>query len=113
MKWQEGTKRWIIKVRKTLRRQKWRERVVSCGGKDPLVCPHCENYYEYKGEVCLENGKLIIKVALTRQAEKYLERMIAYLTNIETPHKEKKTKERNGSLTQKENERQLCLFGVS
>lgn len=113
MKWQEGTKRWIIKVRKTLRRRKWRERVISCGGKDPLICPHCENYYEYQGEVCLENGKLIIKVAMTRQAEKYLERMIAYLTNIETSHKEKETKERHGPLTQKENERQLCLFGVS
>ena len=25
-------------------------------GKDPLVCPKCECYYEYKGEVCLKDG---------------------------------------------------------
>lgn len=43
-------KRWIVKVKKTLRRQTWRERIVASGKKDPLVCPKCECYYEYKGE---------------------------------------------------------------
>lgn len=70
MKWQEETKRWIIKVSKTLRRQKWREHVISCGEKDPLVYPHCENYYVYQGEVCPENGKLIVKSSPNKACRK-------------------------------------------
>ncbi len=39
--WQQGTKRWILKVKKTLRHQTWRKRIIiSSGQKDPLVCPH-------------------------------------------------------------------------
>lgn len=31
--------------------------------KDRLVYPKCECYYEYQGEVCLEDGQLRVKVA--------------------------------------------------
>src|SRR5699024_1374949 len=89
--WQQRTKRWIMKVKKTLRRQTWRERVVANGQKDPMICPHCDNYYEYQGEVCPENGTLEIKVALSTDARRYMERVIAHLE--ETPEA-KQTKEK-------------------
>jgi len=110
--WQQETKRWILKVKKKLRRQTWRERIISSGQKDPLVCPHCENYYDYMGEVCLENGRLEIKFALTKEARKYLERVIYYRTDQQTPEKGKE-KKRDGSSTNEENTRQLSLFNVS
>src|SRR5690606_14654699 len=36
--WQQKARRWVVKVKKTLRRQTWRERIVASGKKDPLVC---------------------------------------------------------------------------
>lgn len=108
--WQQEAKKWVTKVKKTLCRQTWRERVIASGQKDPLVCPKCECYYEYKGEVCLnEHGVLEIKVALCPLTKKYLEKVVAYFTGIQ----EKKTKEEEKATNDKETERQLCLFGVS
>lgn len=109
--WQQKAKRWIVKVKKTLRRQTWRERVVSSGAKDPLICPHCECFYEYKGEVCLENGRLEIKVALCQTTKRYLEREIAYFTGIQASQKRKEKEEKHQPI--KDTERQLCLFRVS
>lgn len=40
--WKQKGKRWIVKVKKTIRRQTWRERIVASGKKDPLFCPKCE-----------------------------------------------------------------------
>jgi len=111
-KWQKAKKKWITKVKKTLRRQTWREKVIASGKKDPLICPKCENYYEYKGEVCLEKGKLVVKVALCETTKLYLEREIAYLTGIEAPKNEKKKEEKEESRYEPET-RQLCLFDVS
>jgi hypothetical protein len=54
--WQQEARRWIVKAKKVMKRRNWRERVKAGTGKDPLVCPKCECYYEYKGEVCLEEG---------------------------------------------------------
>lgn len=113
-KWQEGKRRWIVKVWKRLRRQTWRERVIAGGQKDPLICPHCNNYYIYQGEVCLEDGQLVIKVALSREARNYLERMLAYETTIKEPQKGEKQKEKgNRSFNSEEGIRQLSLFNVS
>src|SRR5699024_4506632 len=89
-KWQEQVERSLVKVRETLRRQTWRERVIASGGKDPMICPHCDNYYDYMGEVCLDNGQLDIKVAVNQEARNYLDRMIRYLTHTEKPKKEEK-----------------------
>lgn len=115
--WQEKTKRWILKVKKTLRRQTWRERVIASGTKDPMICPHCESYYEYMGEVCLDNGQLDIKIAINEEARAYLERMIRHLTGIQKPQEKEKTKEeeRNRAYTaiQKETSHQFSLFGMS
>nr|WP_209300517.1 transposase [Lentibacillus salicampi] len=113
--WQQGRRRWILKVKKTLRRQTWRERMIASGQKDPMICPHCDNYYEYMGEVCPENGKLELKVALTAEARNYLERVINHLEGIrQEPQKRQEKKEkRNQPLTSEEDIRQISLFDVS
>ena len=48
-----------------------------------MVCPKCECYYEYKGEVCLQEGQLTVKYAASEAARACLERMIRNLTGIE------------------------------
>nr|WP_245590400.1 transposase [Aneurinibacillus terranovensis] len=61
--WQKEVRKWIVAIKKTLRRRNWREKVKDSTGTDPMICPRCECYYEYKGEVCIENGELKIKYA--------------------------------------------------
>lgn len=90
--WQKKARRWIIKVKRTLRRQTWRERVIASGKKDPLLCPKCESFYEYKGEVCLESGEWQIKVALCQNTRNYLKRVINYFASKQTSKKEKEEK---------------------
>jgi len=95
MAWQKVTKRWVIKVNKVLRRRTWRERMIATGNKDPHICPKCGNYYEYKGEVCLEEGVLVIKVALGRTAREYLEEEIRYLNQKTTQAGQKEKSAKN------------------
>ncbi|WP_081791805.1 transposase [Sporolactobacillus terrae] len=95
MAWQKVTKRWVIKVNKVLRRRTWRERTIATGNKDPHICPKCGNYYEYKGEVCLEEGRLVIKVALGRTAREYLEEEIRYLNQKTTQIGQKENRAKN------------------
>ncbi|HFJ9287058.1 TPA: hypothetical protein ACGW44_005040 [Bacillus toyonensis] len=76
-------------MKKTLRRQTWRERVIASGKKDSLLCPKCESFYEYKGEVCLENGEWQIKVVLCQNTRNYLKRVIDYFASKQTSKKEK------------------------
>nr|WP_135557750.1 transposase [Paenibacillus cymbidii] len=73
--WQEQSRKWVVRVQRVLKRRFWRERVKQTTGKDPLVCPRCECYYEYKGEVCLQEGKLRGKYARCRMTQACLERM--------------------------------------
>ncbi|GAE93062.1 hypothetical protein JCM21714_2098 [Gracilibacillus boraciitolerans JCM 21714] len=114
--WQEKVDRIIVKVKTFLRRQTWRERMIASGRKDPMICPHCDNYYEYMGEVCLYQGQLHIKVAVNQEARNYLERMIRHLTESEKPKKEKQTeeteRERASTTIQEPTNRQLSLFGL-
>ena len=111
--WQQRAKKWIVKVKKIIRRRKWSERIKEQTGKDPMICPECGNYYEYKGEVCLKEGKLTIKYAKSKMAEKCLERMISDLTGIKKTEtrKEEKNKRRT-TQGEKPRYRQLCVFGV-
>jgi hypothetical protein len=62
--WQEKVKKTLVKVKKLINRRKWHERIKEQTGVDPMVCPKCESYYEYKGEVCLEEGQLVVKHAV-------------------------------------------------
>jgi hypothetical protein len=88
--WQEKVKRTLVKVKQMVRR-KWSERQKAQTGKDPMVCPKCQCYYEYKGEVCLEEGQLKVKYASCKTSKAVLERMISDLTGIkETKTSEKK-----------------------
>ncbi|MEI3612023.1 hypothetical protein SPD89_06650 [Pseudogracilibacillus sp. SO30301A] len=67
---QQGRKRWILKVKKTLRRQTWRERVISSDHKDPMICPYCDNYYDYMGEVCPLGWQTGNKSGINRRSKK-------------------------------------------
>lgn len=88
-KWQKEVKKWFVRTGDTLRKRNWREKFLVNNQPDPLVCSKCENYYEYKGEVCLQEGVLTIRVALCDNARKYLERVIHHLTSQQSK-KEKK-----------------------
>jgi hypothetical protein len=71
--WQKTARKWIVKAKRSISRRNWRQKMKDAFKKDPLICPKCENYFEYKGEVCEEDGQLKIKVALCRTTRKYLE----------------------------------------
>lgn len=89
--WQKEARRWIVKAKRVMKRRNWREKVKAGTGKDPLVCEKCECYYEYKGEVCLEDGVLKVKYASCQITKSVLERMINHLTGIkETKSREEK-----------------------
>jgi hypothetical protein len=87
--WQNEVRKWIVRAQKQLKRRNWRERIQRTTGKDPLVCPKCECYYEYKGEVCLEAGQLTIKYAACEKTRGCLERMIRDLTGKQEDKKQK------------------------
>ncbi|OXS57890.1 IS91 family transposase, partial [Cohnella sp. CIP 111063] len=110
--WQETVKRTLVKVKQRIRR-KWKERIQTQTGKDPMVCAKCECYYEYKGEVCLEKGQLRVKYASCKTTKATLERMIRDLTGIEETKTRKEEKEvirecKPANVRQAAS--QLCLF---
>lgn len=113
--WQQEMRRRIVQIKRYLTRRKWSQRIKEQTGRDPLVCPRCECYYEYKGEVCVKDGHLVIKHARCKQSRACLEGMIEDLTGI----KETKSKKEQKSIirkfpekTGKERSRQICLFDV-
>lgn len=114
--WQEKVKRTLVKVKKLIRR-KWEERMKAQTGKDPMVCPKCECYYEYKGEVCLGEGQLRVKYASCQTSKACLERMISDLAGIKEtktePQKETKARTADGEqLCFKQRNRQLYVSGM-
>ncbi|MFA1643851.1 IS91 family transposase, partial [Chryseomicrobium imtechense] len=80
-KWQKEVKKWFVKAGAKLRKRNWREKFLMNNQPDPLVCPKCENHLVFKGEVCLDDGVLTIRVAVCNNTKKYLERVIDYLTS--------------------------------
>jgi len=87
--WQKEARKWIVKAKRTLRRRTWAERIMDKSGKPPC-CPKCEGYYEYKGEVCLEEGELKVKYAKCSTTKACLERMIRHVKNEETKDSQEK-----------------------
>ncbi|KJS79578.1 hypothetical protein, partial [Desulfosporosinus sp. BICA1-9] len=85
--------------------------------KDPMICPHCENCYEYRGEVCLKDGQLEIKYASDDTAKSYMERMIYNFTGIEVAKPQKEEEKRPKLKLQEDRGKagcdQLYMFGVS
>ena len=111
---QKETRKWIVKIKKTLRRRNWEQRIKDQTGKDPMQCPHCGNCYEYKGEVCLKERVLAIKHARDPVARACLERMIYNFTGIKaekTHQKEEKAPEQK-ELRRDPEYSQVYLFGV-
>lgn len=87
--WQKEARKWLVRAKQMLKRRNWRQRIRNSTGKDPLVCPKCQCYFEYKGEVCLEDGKLHIKYAVDDMARRFLEE------EINEKYKEKKEAKTN------------------
>ena len=111
--WQEKVRKWIVKVKKTVKRRKWEQRIKEQTGKDPMVCPHCQCYYEYKGEVCLKDGQLVIKYASDEVARACLERMIYDFTGIKTEETQQKEEiSKPEEPVDRAGYSQLYLFGV-
>jgi hypothetical protein len=107
------TRKWIVKIKRSVTRRNWRQRIHEQTGKDPMICTACENYYEYKGEVCLQEGKLQVKYAKCDITKRYLERVISYLSGIETSQKESKKEEKAKPTKQAiYDQSQLSLFAV-
>ena len=113
--WQKEVRKWIVNVKKIVKRRNWQQRIKEQTGKDPMICPHCENCYEYKGEVCLKEGQLEIKYASDETARNYMERMIYNFTGIEvseTPKRRRKKTKTPGRWGRSGSD-QLYMFGVS
>jgi len=111
--WQKEVRKWIVKVKKTVKRRKWEQRIKEQTGKDPMVCPHCQCYYEYKGEVCLKDGQLEIKHAVCEVTKAWLERMIYNFTGIKkTKDQQKEEVPKPEEPVKREEFSQLYLFEV-
>ena len=80
-----------------------------------MICQHCGNCYEYKGEVCLKDGQLEVKYASDETARNYLERMIYNFTGIEVakPQKEEEKRPKLQEDRGRSGCDQLYMFGVS
>ena len=69
----------ILKIKRNkIPKKSWKEKVEAGTGKNPLMCPRCEVEMEYKGEVCLKSGKLVITYAKCAKARRCLEDLIGY-----------------------------------
>ena len=104
--WQEKVKRWIVKINR-LKRRNWSERQREESGQDPARCKICDNYYEYKGEVCLKDGQLEIRYAKGSLARQYLERVIGH-----QPRNAKKEETTRKSYTAPPQYYHLSLFAL-
>ena len=115
--WQKEVRKWIVNVKKIVKRRNWQQRIKEQTGKDPMICPHCGNCYEYKGEVCLKNGQLEIKYASDETAKNCLERMIYHYTGIEVAKPQKEEEKRPKLELQEDGGKSRCdqlyMFGVS
>lgn len=112
-KWQKEVRKWIVKAKRVLSRRTWAEKVREKTGKDPMVCPKCECYYEYKGEACLENGQLVVKYAACPNTKAVLERMIRRVTGIEeTKTREEKEEKPTKPFPTEQQGSELYLFAV-
>lgn len=105
--WQKTVGRWIVKMNR-LKRRNWRERQIEKTGNDPRRCPHCENYYEYKGEVCLKDGKLTVQYCVGEMARKCMERMIDHITG----NAKEESRKKGEVNTSKSNYSPVYLFAV-
>jgi hypothetical protein len=104
----------ILKVkRRKISKKKWKEKIEEETKRNPLICPRCERRgmeieMEYKGEVSLKDGKLVITYAKSKKARRCLEDLIGY-------EQRGKKKEKNKKIKQPKQYRingQVCMFGL-
>lgn len=107
--WAKKVHRWIVTFHR-LRRRNWSERQKD-NGNDPMICPKCKNCFEYKGDACLKDGKLVVKYAIDLTARRCMERMINDVTGIEKKEEREKRPRENPRPTKKYG--QIPLFKVS
>ncbi|WP_449305990.1 IS91 family transposase, partial [Piscibacillus salipiscarius] len=43
--WQKANRKWLVKIKKSLTKRTYREKVIASGGKDPMRCSCCDNFY--------------------------------------------------------------------
>ncbi len=85
----------ILKIKRNkVPKKRWKEKVEAGTGKNPLMCSRCGIEMEYKGEVCLKNGKLVITYARCIKARRCLEELIGYEPPGKTNKKTETKKER-------------------
>ena len=87
---QEKMEKLLISARKMTQPKKWRERITETFGVDPLKCPHCGNFYEFKGTVVSKNGHLAILYANDRDARRYLREEIERIESEKHQHQQEK-----------------------
>jgi len=71
------------------------------------MCPRCDIEMEFKGQVCLKKGKLVITYAKCIKARRRLEELIGY----EPTRKEKVTAGRRKEIKNKFNEHKQPIEG--
>jgi len=98
----------ILKIKKNkIPKKSWKEKIESVTGKNPLMCPRCEIEMEFKGQVCLKKGKLVITYAKCIKARRRLEELIGY----EPTRKEKVTAGRRKEIKNRFNEHKQPIEG--
>ena len=106
----------ILKVKKNkIPKKQWREKIKEMTGKDPLVCRRCGIEMDYKGEVCLKRGQLVITYAKCNIARRCLEDLIGYEPTRKkkiAKRRRKSEKTENNRSRQNQLEGQICLFAM-
>lgn len=104
----------IVNLFSVFRKKTWRQQMKEKTGKDPLECSRCKEVMEYKGEVCLHEGKLRVKYAVCRIARARMEELIVqYESGIQAAPKEVGQKEKTfGPADQRHPNRRVRMLAV-
>lgn len=111
----------ILKVKKgKISKKKWKEKIEEGTKRNPLICPRCEANgieieMEYKGEVSLKGGKLVITYAKCKIARRCLEELIGDEKARKKKVEKRAAKEHVERIDKTERQRiegQVCLFAM-
>jgi hypothetical protein len=108
----------ILKVKKgKILKKKWKEKIEEETRRNPLICPRCEKRgieieMEYKGEVSLKNGKLVITYAKCEVSRRFLEGLLGYESGRKKKKREKFKEIKKAKPREQGIESQICMFGV-
>jgi hypothetical protein len=104
----------ILKIKRNrIPKKRWKEKVKEGTGKNPLMCPRCEIEMEYKGQVCLKKGKLVITYAKCIKARRCMEELIGYESTGKKKVEEGRRKELKIRIREQKRKQingQICLL---